>query len=99
MVDLAEDKEAVGKVYIYPVSVEGKTYVITVSTNWSNNWSSAPEVYLPELDLKYVSVDFRGSLGATVFFNVTIPADLIWGKVSVVWKYYKQSADRYILFL
>jgi hypothetical protein len=32
-----------------------------------------------------------------VFFNITIPTDLIWGNISVIWKYYEQSADRYTL--
>lgn len=93
LVDLAGDEEAVGKLYTYPVSVGEKTYIITVRTNWT----SAPEVYLPEFDSKYVSVDFRGPLRATVFFNITIPADLIWGEISVIWKYYKQSDDRYTM--
>jgi hypothetical protein len=93
LVDLAEDEEAVGKLYTFSVSVGEKTYIITVRTNWT----SAPEVYLPEFPSKYVSVDFRGSLRATVFFNITIPADLIWGEISVIWKYYKQSDDRYTM--
>jgi hypothetical protein len=93
LVDLAGDKEAVNKLYTYPVSVGEKTYSITVLTNWT----SAPKVYLPEIDSKYVSIDFIGPLRTTVFFKVTIPADLIWGNISLVWKYYEQSADRYTL--
>jgi hypothetical protein len=93
LVNWAENEEAVGKLYTFSVSVGEKTYIITVRTNWT----SAPEVYLPELPSKYVSVDFRGSLRATVFFNITIPADLIWGEISVIWKYYKQSDDRYTI--
>ncbi len=93
LVDFAGDKEAVIKVYTYPVSVGEKTYIITVRTNWT----SSPEVYLPEFSSKYVSFDFRGPLRATVFFNVTISTDLIWGNISLVWKYYEQNADRYIL--
>jgi hypothetical protein len=77
LVNLAKDEEAVGKLYTYPVSVGEKTYLITVRTNWT----SAPEVYLPEFNSKYVSVDFRGPDRATVFFNITIPADLIWGEI------------------
>jgi hypothetical protein len=93
LVNLAKNEEAAGKLYTFPVSVGEKTYIITVRTNWT----SAPEVYLPEFPSKYVSVDFRGSLRATVFFNITIPADLIWGEISVIWKYYKQSDDRYTI--
>jgi hypothetical protein len=93
LVNWAKNEDAVGKLYTCPVSVGEKTYIITVRTNWT----SAPEVYLPEFSSKYVSVDFRGSLRATVFFNITIPTDLIWGEISVIWKYYKQSDDRYTI--
>jgi hypothetical protein len=88
--ELAEN-QTVGKLYTYPVSVGEKTYIITVRTNWT----SAPEVYLPKFDSNYVSVDFRGPERASVFFNITIPTDLIWGNISVVWKYYKQNDDFY----
>ena len=91
--DLGEAEEEGVKLYTYSLSLGEKTYVVTVRTNWT----SAPEVYLPEIDHNYVSVDFRGPLRAAVFFNVTVPADLIWGNISVVWKYYEQSADRYTL--
>jgi len=94
LVDLAENDEAVGyQLYTFPISVGEKTYIITVRTNWT----SAPEVYLPEFDLQYISFDFRGLLRATVFFNITIPADLIWGELSLIWKYYEQSSDRYTM--
>ena len=94
-VDLAGDKEAESKLYTYPVSVGEKTYIITVSTNWT----SSPKVDLsPETDpLKYVSVVFSDWSEETVFFNVTIPTDLLWGNISLVWKYYEQSPDRYTL--
>jgi hypothetical protein len=92
--NLEQSKSEESKLYTYPILVAEKTYVVTVRTNWT----SAPEVYLPEVASNYVSVDFRGSLRATVFFNITVPADLIWGEMSLVWKYYEQSADRYALF-
>jgi len=92
--DLEGGKSEGVRLYTYPVSVAEKTYILAVRTNWT----SAPEVYLPEFASNYVSVDFRGSLRATVFFNVTVPADLIWGEISVVWKYYEQSDDGYTLF-
>jgi len=90
---LGEDEGLEGKLYKLPISDGEKTYIITVRTNWT----SAPEVYLPEIPMNYVSVDFRGPLRATVFFDVTIPADLIWGEISVIWKYYEQSDERYTL--
>jgi hypothetical protein len=84
------------KLYTYPISVGEKTYVITVVTNWN----SAPKVDLSNsslTDLKYVSVDFSGSCEKTVFFKITVPTDLLWGNISLIWKYYVQSSDRYIL--
>ena len=92
-VDLTGNKEAVSKLYTYPVLVGEKTYIITVKTNWT----SEPKVYLPEIDSQYVCCDFIGPNRETVSFNITIPTDLIWGNISLVWKYYEQNADRYTL--
>jgi hypothetical protein len=92
-VDLGQEKKASSKLYTYPVSVGEKTYIITVSTNWT----SAPKVYLPEIDSKYVNCDFIGSNRETVGFNITVPTDFIGGNISLVWKYYVQNADRYVL--
>ena len=95
LVDLNGDKGAVSKLYTYPISVGEKTYIVTVSTNWT----TSPKVDLsPETDpLKYVSVVFSDWSEETVFFNVTIPTDLLWGNITLIWKYYEQSPDRYIL--
>ena len=84
------------KLYTYHISVGEKTYIITVVTNWN----SAPRVELSNSslsDLKYVSVDFFGYYEKTVFFKITIPTDLLWGNISLIWKYYVQSPDRYTL--
>ncbi|MCW4005578.1 MAG: hypothetical protein NWF04_03130 [Candidatus Bathyarchaeota archaeon] len=80
-------------VYSYPLSVDDRSYLVTVVANWT----SQPKVYLPEFDGAYVSVDFFGPDRETVYFNVTVPKDLIWGDISLVWKYYEQSPDRYTL--
>jgi hypothetical protein len=74
--DLEQSKSEENKLYTYPISVAEKIYVVIVRTNWT----SAPEVYLPEVASNYVSVDFGGSLRAAVFFNITLPTDLIWGR-------------------
>jgi len=92
-VDLAREKKAASKLYTYPVSVGEKTYIITVRTNWT----SAPKVYLPEQESKYINCDFIGPNRETVGFKITVPTDLIWGNISLVWKYYEQNADRYTL--
>jgi hypothetical protein len=93
LVDLGGNKEAVSKLYTYSVSVGEKNYVVTVRTNWT----SAPKVYLPEADSKYVNCDFIGPNRETVNFNITIPTDLIGGNITLIWKYYQQNPDRYIL--
>jgi hypothetical protein len=92
-VDLAAKKEAATKLYPYSVSVGEKTCIITVKTNWP----SAPRVYLPETEPKYVNCDFIGSNRQTVNFKITIPTDLIGGNISLIWKYYEQNPDRYTL--
>ena len=84
------------KLYTYHISVGEKTYIIIIVTNWN----SAPKVDLSNsslTDLKYVSVDFFGSCEKTVFFKITIPTDLLWGNISLIWKYYVQLPDRYVL--
>jgi len=92
-VDLVGEKKALSKLYTYPISVGEKTYIITVDTNWT----SAPKVYLPEIESKYVNCDFIGPNRETVNFNITVPTDFIGGNISLVWKYYVQNADRYVL--
>jgi hypothetical protein len=79
---LTAKKEAATKLFTYSVSVEEKTYIITVKTNWA----SAPRVYLTETEPKYVNCDFIGSNRQTVNFNITIPTDLIGGNISLIWK-------------
>ena len=81
------------KLYTYPFSVGQKTYTVSVLTNWD----SAPKVTLSQSNLKFVSLDFVGSFRETVFYKITIPSDLLWGNISLVWKYYEQNPDRYIL--
>lgn len=83
--------EEEAKLYDYPLEVENETYLVTVRTNWT----SPPEVSYFGL-LKSVDVNFRGTRG-TVLTNITIPAELIWGELSVYLKDYKQSEDRYTL--
>jgi hypothetical protein len=85
------------QLYIYPISIGEKTYSITVLTNID----SKPEVSLSNMslsDLPFVEVYFRGgSRTDDAFFNATIPNDLLGGNISLVWKYYVQNPDTYVL--
>jgi len=89
ILDLAEDETSIGKLYMFPISVETKTYMITVRSNYS----SVPEVNYFGLT-KSVSVDFIGD-PETAFCNITIPSDLLWGELSVIDKYYQMSDAYY----
>jgi hypothetical protein len=93
--NFAGGQGAVSKLYTYPFSVEEKTCIITVRTNWT----SAPKVDIsPEsAPLKSVSVVFSGWSEETVFFNVTVPTNLLGGNISLIRKYYEQSPDQYTL--
>ncbi len=82
------------KLYTYNLVVAQKNYTVSVSTNWN----STPKLYLSNsslTSLKYISIDFIGSCRKTVTFKVTFPTDLLWGNLSLVWKYYQQNPDRY----
>ena len=79
------------KSYTFPISVGDKTYTIGVRSNYSVSEVSYFGI------LKCVSVDFRGSLRATVFCEIIVPADLIWGELSIYKNDYVQSDDLYIL--
>jgi hypothetical protein len=86
--DLTED-QASFTIYSFPISVASQTYMIIVRSNYS----SAPEVSYFGLD-KSVSVDFIGD-PENAFCNITIPADLIWGELSVIDKIYKMDDAYY----
>jgi hypothetical protein len=79
--------------YTYPISVGQKAYTITVLTNWN----STPKVNLSESNLKFVSIDFVGSYREKVYFKITFPSDLLWGNLTLVWKYYEQNPTSYTL--
>ena len=96
-VDSQENQDPPCTLYTYPVSVAEKTYSITVETNWG----TAPRISLSNTSLSeehYVSLDFfDGSSKKSVYYNITIPIGLLWGNISLIWKYYVQSTDRYTL--
>lgn len=74
-VDPTNDKEAIGKLYTFSISVGEKIYEVTVRSNYS----SAPKIRYWEIG-KAVFVDFWGSQENS-FCNITIPTELIWGEL------------------
>ena len=86
-----EADEAEVKLYTFPISVGDKTCTVGVRSNYS-----VSDVRYFGI-LRYVSVDFRGSLRATVFCEIIVPGDLIWGELFVYKKGYIQSEDSYVL--
>ena len=90
LVDWEEAEEV--KLYTFPLSVREETYIVTVRSNYS---VSKVSYFGP---LRYVTVNFFGSERATVFCNITVPTDLIWGDISVHHQDYKQPDDKYVLF-
>ena len=90
LVDLGEDEGSVNRLHTFTIFFSGETYVVTVGSNYS----SAPEVSYSGF-LKSVSVDFRGDR-ENAFCNITIPINLIWGKLSVIDKVYEMSEADYI---
>ena len=90
-IHLGGNEASAGKLYTYPLSVGEKTYIVTVRSNYS----SAPEVYLPEIPANMVEFDFRGPPEDS-YCNITIPNDLIWGELTVIGKYYVMDKANYI---
>jgi hypothetical protein len=84
--------------FTYPLSVGDKTFIVTVETNWDAE--DAPTVSLlnsSDSTRHEVELYFRGGSKRTIFYNNTIPTDLLWGNVSLTRKYYLQDPDRYTL--
>jgi hypothetical protein len=89
-IHLGGNEGSAGKLYTFPLSVEGQTYVVSIRSNYSN----APEVSYFGL-LKSVQVFFKGER-ENAFCNITIPNNLIWSELSVYQKGYKMSGADYI---
>lgn len=94
LVYLNESHKPTNSLYTFPVSVGEKNYTVMVLTNWNAtpniSLSSASDINHP------VFLDFFGSSSKkTVYYNISIPNNLLWGNISVIWKYNLQSSDRY----
>ena len=85
--------------FTYPLSVGDKIYIVTVETNW--NTERAPSVILvnsSEPNRYGIELYFLGGSKETIFYNITIPTDLLWGNISLIHKYYLVDTDQYALF-
>lgn len=91
LINSTEDDGSEGNFYMFPLSVADKTYVVTVRSNST----AVPKVSYSGIDmLKIVTISFMGDT-ETAFCNVTIPNHLIWGELSLVFKYYEMDDDYY----
>lgn len=82
--------------FTYPLSVEDKTYTVTVEANWDKD--NPPTVTLTNSSGRHaIELYFLGGTNKTVTYNITFPTELLGGNVSLVWKYYRQNPDRYVL--
>ncbi len=83
--------------FTYPFSVKDKTYIVTLETNW--NAERVPSVSLINSSSipHAIELYFLGGTKKTISYNITIPTDLLWGNISLVWKYYLQNPNSYIL--
>jgi hypothetical protein len=88
-IHIGGNEGSTGKLYTFPLSVEGQTYVVSIRSNYTY----APEVSYFGL-LKSVYFEFRGN-PENAFCNITIPNKLIWGELSLYAKGYKMSEDYY----
>lgn len=99
-----EDNQEKTALNLYPYSLgvpsgtDVKTFIVTVETNWT----SKPEVNLPapearQFDKSIGLIFLDGNSTKNVFFNITIPTNLLSGNISLIWKYYEQTLDRYTL--
>ena len=98
LASLEVDQEEKTKMFTYPLSVGDKTFIITVETNW--NAERAPSVSLintSDVTRHPIELYFLGGSKKTISYNITIPTDLLWGNISLIWKYYLQNPDRYTL--
>lgn len=83
--------------FTYPVSVGGKTYIVTMETNWDAEPAPAVTLLNSSFPMHAIELYFLGGSEKTITYNITIPTDLLWGKISLIWKYYEQEPDRYTL--
>ena len=91
LINPTEDDGSEENLYTFPLSVADNTYVVTVRSNST----AMPTVNYSGMEaLKIVIISFMGD-PESAFCNVTVPNDLIWGKLSLVFKYYEMDENYY----
>jgi len=94
--EVNQEKET--DLFTYPLSVGNKTFIITLETNWdAERTPSVTLLNVTDINRHSVELYFLGGSKKTISYNITIPTDLLWGDISLVWKYYLQDPDRYTL--
>jgi hypothetical protein len=84
------------KVFNYPITVDNKTYAVTLETNWDAE--QTPTVSLSNSSGRHaLELYFLGGTPKNVTYIIIFPTDLIGGNISLIRKYYLQDPDTYIL--
>ena len=101
--ECCKDDTPDSKLYIYPLSVEDKTFIVTVETNW--NGKVTPDVFLDNtstvpnetlLVLYFVGRSEKNTTDWEILtYNITIPTELIGEVTSLIRKYSPQDPVSY----
>jgi hypothetical protein len=95
---LEVNREEKNNLFTYPLSVGNKTFIITVKTNWdAERKPSITLLNVTDINRHSIELYFLGGIKKNISYNITIPTDLLWGEISLVWKYYLQDPDSYTL--
>jgi hypothetical protein len=81
--------------FTYSISAGNKTYSVVVEANWDTD--NPPTVTLSNGTRHAIELYFLGGTKKIITYNISFPEELIGGNISLVWKYYLQNPDRYIL--
>ena len=85
-------------VFNYPFSVDSKTVVVTVETDWVEEREPSVSLLNSSNGRYAIELYFLGGTeDKTVSFEICIPNDLLWGNISLIRKYYTVNPDNYSL--
>jgi hypothetical protein len=85
--------------FTYPFSVKDKVFVVSVETNWDAKQAPSVTLLNSSNSVRHaIELYFLGETEEkTISYNITFPCDLLWGNVSLIWKYSTVDPDRYDL--